>query len=217
MACIVIKRLKVCICLYLGLSDALASFVKPNVCDLTMGTISYRPNCPREKQLREEFKYAWRRTIGFFISGMQIYDPDKEVFVKFTRQVCRSLTPDEVYDKAISRFLGFDHKHRMRLAAAYLTKLDDLSRWVECYGFSSVTFCRTSLLLGHESTSISSDTVEVVVRLIDFTDWAEISPDVSSQSDNSPESELITGFAHGLSVLMGMLTRAIRSHAVVQD
>ncbi|KAA3680723.1 inositol-polyphosphate multikinase [Paragonimus westermani] len=58
--------------LYLGLSDVMATFQHPNVCDVKLGTVTYRPQTEANKIQREQSKYPWRRALGFHITGMQV-------------------------------------------------------------------------------------------------------------------------------------------------
>ncbi|CAH8571443.1 unnamed protein product [Heterobilharzia americana] len=82
---------------YIGLSDLVASFKQPNVCDFKMGTVTYFPGSPEDKIAREQFKYAWRRKLGFLLSGMQVYDTRTHCSVKVPKSFGRSLTPEQVY------------------------------------------------------------------------------------------------------------------------
>ncbi|CAH8649540.1 unnamed protein product [Dicrocoelium dendriticum] len=186
--------------IYLGLSDNLAAFEFPNVCDIKLGTINYRPEIPMAKKLHKEASYVWRKQLGFVLNGLMIYNPTTNAYSQTTKSYCRSLTPVLVREN-LAVFLGPDPQRRARLAEAYLAKLSSLSNWFVTHGIDSLLFCRTSLLLGHEAAKKST---EVVVRLIDFTHWSEMtSSDVPSEAKTI--KELTTGFSHALTVLMDMI------------
>ncbi|KAF6775535.1 hypothetical protein AHF37_04758 [Paragonimus kellicotti] len=200
--------------LYLGLSDVMATFQHPNVCDVKLGTVSYRPQTEAGKIRREQSKYPWRRALGFHITGMQIYNPIEQDYQRMTKAFLQSLSPEQVYHQALLPFLGSDPARHARLSLAYSNELVRLSNWYEQYGASAFSFCRTSVLLGHDCSSPLQDS-HVVVTLIDFTDWADRSALVNSP--DPVDQELTTGFSHGLSVLTQIIQRvALESNAEIR-
>ncbi|KAH9580383.1 hypothetical protein MS3_00009053 [Schistosoma haematobium] len=57
---------------YMALTDLVADFKQPNICDFKMGTVTYLPGSSPDKISREQVKYMWRRKLGFVLSGMQV-------------------------------------------------------------------------------------------------------------------------------------------------
>nr|CAH8859993.1 unnamed protein product [Trichobilharzia regenti] len=138
---------------YVGLSDLVASFKQPNVCDFKMGTITYLPGSSEDKISREKFKYAWRRKLGFLLSGMQVYDPRTHCMIKLPKAFGRNLNPEQVYSVGLKTFLGPDPVYRVELAHKYLIQLSRILHWYKEYGAERLTFCRSSLLFIHESVA----------------------------------------------------------------
>ncbi|CAH8574750.1 unnamed protein product [Heterobilharzia americana] len=138
---------------YIGLSDLVASFKQPNVCDFKMGTVTYFPGSPEDKIAREQFKYAWRRKLGFLLSGMQVYDTRTHCSVKVPKSFGRSLTPEQVYSVGLKTFLGSNPVYRIEVAQKYIVQLGRILSWYIEYGAKTMTFCRSSLLLIHESSA----------------------------------------------------------------
>ncbi|CAH8862889.1 unnamed protein product [Trichobilharzia szidati] len=142
---------------YVGLSDLVASFKQPNVCDFKMGTITYLPGSSEDKISREKFKYAWRRKLGFLLSGMQVYDPRTHCMIKLPKAFGRNLNPEQVYSVGLKTFLGPDPVYRVELAHKYLIQLGRILHWYKEYGAKRLTFCRSSLLFIHESVPIGCE------------------------------------------------------------
>ncbi|KAF8564232.1 hypothetical protein P879_05791 [Paragonimus westermani] len=196
--------------LYLGLSDVMATFQHPNVCDVKLGTVTYRPQTEANKIQREQSKYPWRRALGFHITGMQL---DVEILDPAFSESRLKISWCGPFTAATTLlpFFGSDPARHARLSLAYADELVRLSNWYEQYGASMFSFCRTSVLLGHDCSSPLQDN-HIVVTLIDFTDWADRSAIVNSP--DPVDQELTTGFAHGLSVLTKMIRRiALQSNA----
>ncbi|KAH8857946.1 Inositol polyphosphate multikinase [Schistosoma japonicum] len=141
---------------YMGLSDLVANFKQPNVCDFKMGTITYFPDSSEDKIAREQSKYAWRRKLGFVLSGMQVYDTENHYLIKFPKEFGRNLTPEQVYSVGVKTFLGSDSTYCIKLAQNYIQQLGHILNWYVEYGAELLTFCRSSLLLIHETINNNS-------------------------------------------------------------
>ncbi|XP_018645725.1 inositol polyphosphate multikinase, putative [Schistosoma mansoni] len=136
---------------YMALTDLVADFKQPNICDFKMGTVTYFPGSSQDKISREELKYIWRRKLGFVLSGMQISDTKNHCLIKFPKAFGRTLTPEQVYSIGIKPFLGTDPTYSVKLAQNYIIQLGRILNWYVEYGAKELTFCRSSILLIHES------------------------------------------------------------------
>lgn len=215
--------------IYIGLSDLLATFSRPNVCDLKLGMISYFPDTPITEIQKERSKYIWRRKLGFLLSGMQVYDAGSHCFIKVPKTFGRNLAPEQVYSVGLLTFLGSNITYRIKLAQNYINKLNDVLNWYSEIGARYLTFCRSSILLIHESLdtdehrqSSTSIPVHIDVKLIDFAHCVEKPHSKQTTSADSYWScELTYGFRHGLLTLINMMQRVIldssESDRLVQD
>ncbi|CAH8534458.1 unnamed protein product [Schistosoma turkestanicum] len=147
---------------YMGLSDLVANFKQPNICDFKMGTVTYFPGTPQEKISREQLKYVWRRKLGFVLSGMQISDTTNHCLIKLPKKFGRTLTPEQVYSIVVKSFLGTDPMYSVKLAQNYIIQLGRILNWYVEYGAKELTFCRSSILLIHESlpTTTTTDNID---------------------------------------------------------
>ncbi|CAI2731613.1 unnamed protein product [Schistosoma spindalis] len=136
---------------YMALTDLVADFKQPNICDFKMGTVTYFPGSSQDQISREQLKYMWRRKIGFVLSGMQISDTKNHCLIKFPKAFGRTLTPEQVYSIGVKSFLGADPAYSVKLAQNYIIQLSRILNWYVEYGAKELTFCRSSLLLIHES------------------------------------------------------------------
>ncbi|CAH8534350.1 unnamed protein product [Schistosoma turkestanicum] len=57
---------------YMALSDLVAEFKHPNICDFKMGTVI---NYPDEVIPPDQFQYIWRRELGIMLAGIQVSTP----------------------------------------------------------------------------------------------------------------------------------------------
>ncbi|CAH8596931.1 unnamed protein product [Schistosoma bovis] len=145
---------------YMALTDLVADFKQPNICDFKMGTVTYLPGSSPDKISREQVKYMWRRKLGFVLSGMQISDTKNHCLIKFPKAFGRTLSPEQVYSIGIKSFLGADPTYCVKLAQNYIIQLGRILNWYIEYGAKELTFCRSSILLIHESLPSSNNNNE---------------------------------------------------------
>uniref|UniRef100_A0A3Q0KCH5 Kinase n=1 Tax=Schistosoma mansoni TaxID=6183 RepID=A0A3Q0KCH5_SCHMA len=138
---------------YMALSDLVADFKQPNICDFKMGTVI---NYPEDEIPPEQFQYTWRRELGIMLAGIQISDPVNHCLIKLNKAFGRTLTPEQVYSLCVKPFLGADRTYSIKLAQSYITQLNRILNWYVEYGAKELTFCRSSLLLIHESLTIDN-------------------------------------------------------------
>ncbi|VDP41726.1 unnamed protein product [Schistosoma curassoni] len=116
---------------YMALSDLVADFKQPNICDFKMGTVI---NYPEDTIPDDQFQYTWRRELGIMLAGIQV--SVVIIFLHFT---------------GVKPFLGADPTYSIKLAQNYIIQLSRILNWYVEYGAKELTFCRSSLLLIHES------------------------------------------------------------------
>ncbi|VDP35577.1 unnamed protein product [Schistosoma mattheei] len=163
---------------YMALSDLVADFRQPNICDFKMGTVI---NYPEDTIPADQFQYTWRRELGIMLAGIQISDSVNHCLVKLNKAFGRTLTPEQVYSlcyclrmiyifhvslqviiflhfTGVKPFLGADPTYSVKLAQNYIIQLGRILNWYVEYGAKELTFCRSSLLLIHESLANDSST-----------------------------------------------------------
>ncbi|CAH8296341.1 unnamed protein product, partial [Schistosoma turkestanicum] len=80
-----------------------------------------------------------------------ISDSKNHCLIKLNKAFGRTLTPEQVYSLCIKPFLGADPTYSVKLAQSYIIQLGRILNWYVEYGAKELTFCRSSLLLIHES------------------------------------------------------------------
>lgn len=107
----------------------------------------------------------------------------------------------------LTTFLGEDPQRSRQLASLYVEKLSSLWHWFATCGSQCVTFCRSSVLLAHETDlSAVENLTTVVVALIDFTDW-DLVPVTGRTRIQTVDVDVVDGFARGLTSLTQMFKR----------
>jgi hypothetical protein len=91
------------------MQDVTASFSKPCVMDIKMGTQTYEPDASSEKKRRESEKYAQQTTFGFRVVGMRKYEPshvdsDENGYRNWDKHHGRSLSTREAVTEAFATF-----------------------------------------------------------------------------------------------------------------
>ncbi|VDM02666.1 unnamed protein product [Schistocephalus solidus] len=194
------------------MEDILKDMEHPSACDIKVGRISYLPGDSEEKISTEKAKYVWREKLGFFITGMNVYDPESKSNAFYDISYGRSLEPSNIFEKGICVFLGRDPRRRSLLAHAFLPHLSQLAAWFESQ--TQYHFCASSFLLAYDCLSGDDDAVagssststscshtpsstRVHVRLIDFARWRRVD---DGQHD--------TNFLYGLYRLIHFMRKA---------
>ncbi|VDP66155.1 unnamed protein product, partial [Schistosoma mattheei] len=80
-----------------------------------------------------------------------ISDTKNHCLIKFPKAFGRTLSPEQVYSIGIKSFLGADPTYCVKLAQNYIIQLGRILNWYVEYGARELTFCRSSILLIHES------------------------------------------------------------------
>jgi 1D-myo-inositol-tetrakisphosphate 5-kinase/inositol-polyphosphate multikinase len=184
---------------HLLLSDQTATFSKPCVVDIKMGTQSYEPDATKEKRDREISKYPNQKIFGFRLVGMRNYDPshpqsDPAGFVFFDKIFGRKLeTKEELLEAFRIFFKHGDECERVRtdVISNLLLELRDILRWFEendCLGFYS-----SSLLMVFDGQLPASHHNNIVAKakMIDFGHVTR-----NTKGDD--------GFLHGLKTLVAL-------------
>ena len=167
---------------HLLLQDITIHFSKPCVMDLKLGSQTYEPSAPLEKQKREYSKYPLQSKFGFRIVGMRIYQPSDEMacengFLFFSKEYGRALATKDDLKRAFETYFsagvdgsssaGVKASVRARSISNIVTKLHKIQTWFR--DNKSLCFCASSLLIAYEGDTQSSSNPDVVnVKMIDF-------------------------------------------------
>jgi Inositol polyphosphate kinase len=148
--------------MYIVLRNLTTHFSKPCVLDLKMGTQTYEPDAPEDKQIRERSKYVSQEEFGFRIIGMRIYGPsDVEAcddgYIYFPKQFGRSMQSRNQIKLALRTYFGGNHLtkevrlNRSTAIKRILTKLKLIIGWFR--DNTVFTFYASSLLMVYEGTT----------------------------------------------------------------
>lgn len=162
---------------HIVLHDITASFNKPCVIDVKMGTQTYEPDATREKRCREYGKYPFQKEFGFRVVGMRVYDPwhaksDFSGFRFFRKEFGRSLTSVDSLVEAFQCFFTTGTSKegvsfRTRAISNLLIELERVDSWFQ--ENKSFAFYSSSILMvyeGDESNNKADTTV--ALKMIDF-------------------------------------------------
>jgi 1D-myo-inositol-tetrakisphosphate 5-kinase/inositol-polyphosphate multikinase len=167
---------------YLLLHSLTMNFSRPCVMDIKMGTHTFEPDAPAEKQAREAGKYPKQVEYGFRIIGMRVFDPthseaDEKGFRLFTKQFGRSLETKEQLLEAFRIFFssgvkaedgskGNSERIRIRSMTNILQHIRPLRKWFD--ENNSLEFRASSLLVIYEGDPVKGNGDATLVKMIDF-------------------------------------------------
>lgn len=172
---------------HLLLLNLTAQFRKPNIIDIKMGTQTYEPLAPYNKQVREISKYPQQQEFGFRIVGMGVHLPSGE-YKHWDKNYGVSLTTMDEVTNALSTFFRCNNneavvakvvndlqQHIGNTLSVVIDKLNQIKDWFEVDN-PSLAFYASSILIVYEGDYIqgddekimSSNNEEPVVKIIDF-------------------------------------------------
>ncbi|ORY99621.1 inositol polyphosphate kinase-domain-containing protein [Lobosporangium transversale] len=135
-----------CLCL----ENVSHGFHKPCVLDLKLGTQLYDDDATEEKKQRlaKVSAETTSASLGFRLTGFQIYDNDKKEFIKYSKHYGKGLTNDTVLDGFRNFFAAKLGPQRMRLVIErFISDLTDILATLET---QEVRMRSSSLLLMYE-------------------------------------------------------------------
>src|SRR5262249_33255930 len=108
--------------------------------------------------------YPWQATLGFRLTGMQVFDARTGAVRAYDRFYGRSLAPEHVAD-GLAAFLAAAVP-RAPVVAAIRAQLADVRAWFASQ--TSLRFFSSSLLVVYDGAPPNGAPATVRVRLIDF-------------------------------------------------
>jgi hypothetical protein len=174
---------------HLFLQNLTAQFRKPNIIDIKMGTQTYEPTAPHNKQQKEISKYIHQSEFGFRIVGMGIHHQSSSGEYKYwDKKYGVSLTTMDEVTNALSTFFRCNNEaviankkggvdglqHICNTLSVIIDKLNQIKEWFEVDN-PSLAFYASSILIVYEGDYsqgdekvIGSNNEEPVVKIIDF-------------------------------------------------
>jgi len=154
---------------YVVLQDLTSRFSKPCVMDIKVGTETYEPDAPLEKQRREASKYPPQTVLGLRIVDMRIHDPhhpdgDALGFRMFGKALGRSLLTRSSVLEALRLF--FSRRNSILQLHRLVAKLKSLSTWFE--DNDRLSFYASSILFVYEGDRQANNVEHVELKMIDF-------------------------------------------------
>lgn len=186
---------------FLVMEDICAGYDKPCVLDVKLGFKSVYDwaeqsyldkNIPKDKETTQA-------TVGFRISGAQVYKQKEGEMHKTDRQWGKTLTADTM-DSAFQLFASngaISAEQLYRGSGGFLEQLRKLEAWA--ISQSSFQFYQASVLLVYEGTAADVASSNIKVRLIDFAHTFGANATPPAPGDPS--------FLRGLQSLIGILER----------
>lgn len=175
---------------HLLLQNLTAPYRKPNIIDIKMGTQTYEPTAPYNKQIKEISKYPRQREFGFRIVGMGVHQPSGE-YEYWDKNYGVSLTTIDEVTNALSTFFrcnddeavvantkkkrGGNPQYFDNTLSVVIDKLNQIKDWFEVDN-PSLAFYASSILIVYEGDYIQGDDEKImgsnneepVVKIIDF-------------------------------------------------
>ena len=168
---------------YMKLENVTRKFNKPCVLDVKVGPVTWGPDTPPDKKVREMLKYPPQSQVGFRLLGVKVYSVLSDSYMQLDHLHMRSLQPEDVLPKGILVYLNHleNTSYKREIIRAMIVKLKQVRDWFEIQ--MTYHFYATSLLFIYEgqpidmhhncesgSNSSNDRSVDLVdVRLIDFT------------------------------------------------
>jgi hypothetical protein len=171
---------------HLLLQNLTAQFRKPNIIDIKMGTQTYEPTAPHNKQQKEISKYIHQSEFGFRIVGMGVHQSSGQ-YKYWDKNYGVSLTTMDEVTNALSTFFrcndeavvankkrGDDIQHISNTLSVVIDKLNQIKEWFEVDN-PSLAFYASSILIVYEGDYnqgdekvMSINNEKPVVKIIDF-------------------------------------------------
>jgi len=90
---------------YMKLEDLTQHFQRPSILDLKIGKQTWDETASKEKIKEEKSKYLYQEELGFRLTGMKIFDADKNKYCSYDKSYGRSISPKDVVG-ALKLFLS---------------------------------------------------------------------------------------------------------------
>lgn len=158
---------------FMIIDDLTYPYRQPSVVDLKMGVKTWEDDAPTEKIERESKKYPLQRKIGFRLTGMRVFNPEKQDFDIYGKDYGYSLT-EETLPNLFTNFFSFvKAEFRQTVIRSVIQQLESILDWFENRGH--LQFICTSVLIIFEGDTESD--YHPIVRLVDFAHMKQLAAD----------------------------------------
>lgn len=175
---------------FMIIDDLTYSYSKPSIIDLKMGVKTWEDDAPKEKIERESKKYPLQRKIGFRLTGMRVFNTEKQEFDIYGKKYGYSLTEETLPDMFTNYFSFVKAELRQAVIRSVIQQLESILEWFELRGH--LQFICTSVLIIFEGNTESD--YRPIVRLVDFAHVRQL-----------PEDQRDEGFIVGLKWILNDL------------
>ncbi|XP_046359392.2 inositol polyphosphate multikinase-like isoform X1 [Haliotis rufescens] len=114
---------------HLKLENTMSRFRKPCMIDIKMGHVTSDPLAWPEKVAQRRSKYPYAEKLGFSLSGMTLYNPEKREFETVDKYICHNYSVDQVLVEGLGKYFGFPENPRKDVILCLLHKLQRIRRW----------------------------------------------------------------------------------------
>ena len=139
---------------------------------------------------RESKKYPLQRKIGFRLTGMRVFNTEKQEFDVYGKKYGYSLTEETLPDMFTNYFSFVKAELRQAVIRSVIQQLESILEWFELRGH--LQFICTSVLIIFEGNTESD--YRPIVRLVDFAHVRQL-----------PEDQRDEGFIVGLKWILNDL------------
>lgn len=157
---------------FMILDDLTSGYEKPSVIDLKIGTKTWEDDAPQEKIDRESKKYPLQRTIGFRLTGMRVYNREKQQFDLYDKKYGYSLTEETLNSMFATYFSQVKQGYKKDVIQSIINQLKPILEWFEAPGH--LKFVCTSILFILEGNTETE--YKPIVRLVDFAHVKQLPP-----------------------------------------
>lgn len=149
---------------FMIIDDLTDSYSKPSIIDLKMGVKTWEDDAPQEKIERESKKYPLQRKIGFRLTGMRVFNTEKQEFDIYGKKYGYSLTEETLPDMFTKYFSFVKKEFLQAVINSIIQQLESILEWFEKRGH--LQFICTSVLIIFEGNT--ENEYRPIVRLVDF-------------------------------------------------
>ena len=180
---------------FMVLDDLTSGYDKTCIIDLKMGVKTWEDDAPKEKIERESKKYPLQRKIGFRLTGMRVFNKEKQEYDVYSKEYGYSLTEATLPDMFATYFSPVKEEYKRGVIEEVIRQIESILSWFESDGH--LLFICTSILIIIEGNTESE--YRPIVRICDFAHVKQL-----------PENNHDEGFIVGLKWVLMELQKLLK-------
>ncbi|KAA8540589.1 hypothetical protein F0562_024492 [Nyssa sinensis] len=181
------------LCSHLVLQDLVSNHLNPSIMDIKIGSRTWAPEFPEDyiKKCSKKDKETTGLTLGFRISGLEIYGSEESGYWKPERELVRKFSADDVrliLRKFVSSNASTDSEPDCSFASVVyggstgiLSQLRELKAWFEDQTIFHFYSCSV-LLVYEKELALKGRSSGAEVKLVDFAHVVDACPQDSEKN-----------------------------------